>query len=202
MTATAATTIQNVSILSRRRHNDDLFDITLSADGIDIERPGRPVQHLSWDRVSEWEIEERKTDVLLTLRGSGAATPLVVPGWSVDALEVLMRDLTSGSIAYVPEEPAFEEPGEAVEADQVEAGASQLSPEPEPVVPVVPVVAEEADAVEADEAAGAARRTRRWRSPWKPVATVLLLGLLATAVTVILLQSAGVISWGFLGPTS
>ena len=32
--------------------------------------------------------------------------------------------------------------------------------------------------------------------------TVLLLGLLATAVTLILLQSAGIISWGFLGPTS
>ena len=60
MTATATWTIQDVSILSRRRRNDDLFDITLSVDGIDIQRPGRPVQHLSWDRVSEWEIEERK----------------------------------------------------------------------------------------------------------------------------------------------
>ena len=30
--------------------------------------------------------------------------------------------------------------------------------------------------------------------------TVVLLGVLATAVTLVLLQSAGVISWGFLGP--
>ncbi len=32
--------------------------------------------------------------------------------------------------------------------------------------------------------------------------TVLLLGVLATAVTLVLLQSAGVINWSFLGPTA
>jgi hypothetical protein len=238
VTATATTTIQDVSILSRRRHNDDLFDITLSSEGIDIQRPGRPVQHLSWDRVSEWEIEERKHDVLLTLRGDSAITPLVVPGWSVEDLMVLMRDLTADSIAYVPgepadggdadAEPADEGEAEAVEAEddsEDEAGtAARLSPEthPEPPAdaplhqtyePVVPVVAEEADALEAYAAAAneaalsrlaahAARRRRRRRSPWKPVVTALLLGLLATAVTLILLQSAGIIAWGFLGPTS
>ena len=238
MTATATTTIQDVSILSRRRHNDDLFDITLSSEGIDIQRPGRPVQHLSWDRVSEWEIEERKDDVLLTLRGDAAVTPLVVPGWSVEDLMVLMRELTADSIAYVPgeltdEEPADEGEAQAVEAEAVEAEdefedefatAAQLTPEPHPeppvdaplhqtYEPVVPVVTEEADALEAyaaaaDEAAlarlaaHAARRKRRRRWPWKPVVTVLLLGLLATAVTLILLQSAGIITWGFLGPTS
>ena len=37
---------------------------------------------------------------------------------------------------------------------------------------------------------------------WKVVATAVLLGLLATAVTLVLLQSAGVISWSFLGPTA
>ena len=48
----------------------------------------------------------------------------------------------------------------------------------------------------------------RWRvrrpsaATWKAVVTVVLLGLLATAVTLVLLQSAGVISWGFLGPTA
>ena len=32
--------------------------------------------------------------------------------------------------------------------------------------------------------------------------TIVLLGVLATAVTVVLLQSAGVISWSFLGPVA
>ena len=32
--------------------------------------------------------------------------------------------------------------------------------------------------------------------------TVVLLGVLAAAVTLVLLQSAGVIDWGFLGPTA
>jgi hypothetical protein len=219
VTATATTTIQNVSVLSRRRRNDDLFDITLSPNGIDIQRPDRPAQHMGWDRVSEWEIEERKNDVLLTLRGGGASTPLVVPGWSVDDLEVLMRELTAGSIAYVPAEPADEEPAQAVGA-----GTAQLSPELSPEPPVdaplhqtyeaaIPVVTEEAEALEAADAdagdaapsglaARAARRVRRGRSAWKPVVTVLLLGLLATAVILVLLQSAGIIAWSFLGPTS
>ena len=38
--------------------------------------------------------------------------------------------------------------------------------------------------------------------PWKPVVTVVLLGLLVFAVIVVLLQSAGLIDWGFLGPTA
>jgi hypothetical protein len=32
--------------------------------------------------------------------------------------------------------------------------------------------------------------------------TVVLLGVLAAAVTVVLLQSAGIISWSFLGPVA
>jgi hypothetical protein len=32
--------------------------------------------------------------------------------------------------------------------------------------------------------------------------TIVLLGALATAVTLVLLQSAGVISWSFLGPVA
>ena len=47
---------------------------------------------MSWDRVSQWEIEERRGGVLLTLRGGGAITPLVVPGWTLDDLEAVMRD--------------------------------------------------------------------------------------------------------------
>jgi hypothetical protein len=37
---------------------------------------------------------------------------------------------------------------------------------------------------------------------WKPVFAIALLVLLATAVTLVLLQSAGVIDWGFLGPNA
>jgi hypothetical protein len=36
----------------------------------------------------------------------------------------------------------------------------------------------------------------------RTVVTVALLGVLATAIILVLLQSAGVINWGFLGPTS
>ena len=65
-------------------------------------RPGRPAQHMGWDRVSQWEIEERKGYVLLTLRGGGAVTPLSSRGGRLDDLEALMRDVTAGSIAEVP----------------------------------------------------------------------------------------------------
>ena len=52
-----------------------------------------------------------------------------------------------------------------------------------------------------------AARTAQRRSvarcpPWKAVVTIALLGVLATAVTIVLLQSAGIISWSILGPTS
>jgi hypothetical protein len=46
----------------------------------------------------------------------------------------------------------------------------------------------------------AARRPRL--SVWKALVTMVLLGILATAVVVVLLQSAGVISWSFLGPVA
>jgi hypothetical protein len=46
----------------------------------------------------------------------------------------------------------------------------------------------------------AARRPRR--RVGKSLVTLVLLGILATAVVVVLLQSAGVISWSFLGPVA
>ena len=46
------------------------------------------------------------------------------------------------------------------------------------------------------------RRRRRVQLTWKPVVTVLLLCALATAVTLVLLQSSGIINWGFLGPVA
>jgi hypothetical protein len=149
--ATAATTIRGVSILTgRRRSPAEVFDIALSTNGIEIRWPGQAATRMPWSRVSQWEIEERRGGVLLTLRGGGATTPLVVPGWSLDDLEAVMRT-AAGTAPATPRTPA---------------------------TPAMPALS------------------------WKVIATVVLLGLLATAVTLVLLQSAGVISWGFLGPTA
>src|SRR6185312_1491888 len=89
----------------QKKRGHDVFELVLSREGIEVRRPERPAQQMSWDRVAEWEIEERKGYVLLTLRGHGATTPLVVPGWTLDDLEVLMRDVTSGGTAHVPNVP-------------------------------------------------------------------------------------------------
>jgi len=175
--ATTTTTIPGVSILARqrqRRRARDVFDLALSPDGIEIRRPGRPAQHMAWSRVSQWEIEERRGYVLLTLRGDGASTPLVVPGWTLDDLADLMRDVTADS------------------AGSTHAPAPAA--DPAPVAPAGPVPP-------APETR-ASRRRQSWRATWKPVATIVLLGALALAVTLVLLQSAGVIDWGFLGPTA
>jgi len=45
-------------------------------------------------------------------------------------------------------------------------------------------------------------RGERRRLSWRVVVTVVLLGVLATAVILVLLQSAGVIHLSFLGPTA
>ncbi len=124
---------------------------------------------MPWDRVSQWQIEERRGGVLLTLRGGGAATQLVIPGWTLDDLELVMRN-TAGA-----------------------AGAGAPANATAPTAPAVPSRMERR------------RLVRPWRrAAWsrKVVATAVLLGLLATAVTLVLLQSAGVISWSFLGPTA
>jgi hypothetical protein len=193
------TTIQGASILSgKRRPRGDVFDIELSPDGIEIRRAGRPPTHMSWSEVSQWEIEERRGGVLLTLRGGGATTPLVVPGWAPDDLEAVMRT-TAGSSA---DAPASTPAGDGAAADA--AGGT-----PGPVADVFAATrAPAAHEIEAATPPGPAPNARRWRvrrpsaATWKSVVTVVLLGLLATAVTLVLLQSAGVISWGFLGPTA
>ena len=175
MTATTTTTIRGVSIFSRQRtRNTDVFDITLSPEGIVIRRPGRVDQHITWDRITEWETSERQGYVVLTLRGDGSVTSLMVQGWTLDDLETVMRearaDTTGPAAADVPEVRSEAVPSEAV--------------------PVVPRAARRR----------AARRSRR--SVWKPLVVIVLLGVLATAVALVLLQSAGIISWGFLGPAA
>ena len=112
--APTTTTIKGVQILTKKRaRRADVFDITLSIEGIQVLRPGRTAQHMGWDRVSQWEIEERSGYVLLTLRGDGAVTPLVVRGWTLDDLEVVMRDITAGAPRA---EPVLGEP-EPLRAD-------------------------------------------------------------------------------------
>jgi hypothetical protein len=206
VTASTTTTIRGVSIFSRqRKRKADVFDIALSPEGIVIRRPGRSDQHMTWDRITQWEIEERPGCVVLTLRGGGSVTPLMVKGWTLDDLETVMRETTARSAGPDANDGARAAPHEDV---------------PPPAVPAAPAAAEVAatDAVAAGafipEAAPpgagavlpraarrhAARRSRR--GIWKPLVTFVLLGVLATAVIVILLQSAGVISWSFLGPTA
>jgi hypothetical protein len=187
MAATTTATIRGVSLLTKQgRRSSHSFDLALSPDGIEIRRAGRPAQLMSWARVSRWDIEERKRYVVLTLRGEGAATPLTVPGWTLDDLEILLRDLTASSTGAAPP---------TLPAVDVVPGAA---PAVEPAPPTG-----EPDAVPAPvPSRSERRRQRKGGKPWKAVVTVVLLGVLATAVILVLLQSAGIISWGFLGPTA
>jgi hypothetical protein len=187
MAATTTTTIRGVSLLTKQgRRSSHSFDLALSTEGIEIRRAGRPPQLMSWARVSRWDMEERKGYVVLTLRGEGAVTPLTVPGWTLDDLEDLLRDLTAGPAGAAP--PTLP--------------VVDVAPTPAPAVESAPPTGA-ADAVPAPERSGWQRhRQHNGGKPWKGVVTVVLLGLLATAVTLVLLQSAGIISWGFLGPTA
>jgi hypothetical protein len=201
--APTTTTLSGVSIFSRQRQRKaDVFDIALSPEGIAIQRAGRTDQQMAWERIAQWEIEERPGFLLLNLRGGGSVTPLVVKGWSLEDLETVMREVTAGS----------------AEADAGVAAAAPVTPDPLPVIPVeeptapargstpAPVPAPSATPPpEAPVPSRAARRQaaqRPRRSPWEVVVTVVLLGVLATAVTLVLLQSAGVIDWSFLGPVA
>ena len=95
MTASTTTTIRGVSIFSRQRKRKvDVFDIALSPEGIVIRRPGRADQHMSWERITQWDLAERPDCVVLTLRGGGSVTPLMVKGWTFDDLEAVMRQAT------------------------------------------------------------------------------------------------------------
>ncbi len=194
MTASTTTTIRGVSIFSRqRKRKADVFDIALSPEGIAIRRPGRSEQHMTWERITQWELEERPGCVVLTLRGGGSVTPLVVKGWSLEDLETVMRDATEATTgpddAPDPVPAAAEAPPPADGGGS--AGASARAGAGQPVrEPAQPRAARRQ----------AARPPRR--SIWKTLVTIVLLGVLATAVVVVLLQSAGVISWSFLGPVA
>jgi hypothetical protein len=188
VTASTTTTIRGVSIFSRqRKRKADVFDIALSPEGIAIRRPGRSEQHMTWERISQWELEERPGCIVLTLRGGGSVTPLMVKGWSLEDLETVMRDATEATTG--PEDRSDLDPA-AAEAFLPPAVAEPPAPQSEAV----------REPLEPRSARRAARRPRR--SAWKALVTIVLLGVLATAVVVVLLQSAGVISWSFLGPVA
>ena len=191
MTTTATTTIPGVSILTpKRRRNRDVFDLELSQGGIEIRRPGRSPQHMSWERVTQWEIQERSRDVVLTLRGGGSVTPLVVPGWTLDALTTVMEEATAAPSPPAPAEVA--DTGATVDR-------AAVAPGPAPAEPAAPATAA---VVRPRVERRREQRGRRGGLRWKRAVTVVLLVVLAAAVALVLLQSAGVISWGFLGPTA
>jgi nucleoid-associated protein YgaU len=215
VTAATPTTIRGVSLLTPKRRADGaVFDIALSSDGIEIMRPGRPVQKMTWDRISAWEIEEHDEYVLLTLRGGGATTPIVVRDWTLDDLEVVMREVTTGTTGVIPasESEAVVAPGPAPAVAQAVAPVPAPAPAGEEQGPQGAQAAEAAagtaHATEPPAQSRSEWRRRRLgprnvlRGGWRAVVTVVLLGLLAVAVTLVLLQSAGVIKWGFLGPVA
>ena len=182
MNSSTTTTIRGVSIFSRQpKRKPDVFDIALSPEGIVIQRPGRNDQHMAWERISEWEIEERPGCVVLTLRGGGSVTPLLVQGWSLDDLETVMREVTDGTAG--PDMTA----APSVRPDTAADPGVQPDEAPVPA-----------------QARAARRQSDRWprRRVWKALVTVVLLGVLAAAVVLVLLQSAGEISWSFLGPVA
>ena len=179
MTASTTTTIRGVSIFSRqRKRKTDLFDIALSPEGIVIRRPGRSEQHMTWERITQWEIDERPGCIVLTLRGGGSVTPLMVKGWTLEDLKTVMREATADT-----SDPAD--------------GAGAPMPTATVAAPVDPASAQAQSRVARRQAS---RRPKR--GVWKPLVTTVLLGILAAAVTVVLLQSAGIISWSFLGPVA
>jgi hypothetical protein len=205
VTASTTTTIRGVSIFTRqRKRKADVFDIALSPEGIAIRRPGRSEQHMTWERISQWELEERPGCIVLTLRGGGSVTPLVVKGWSLEDLETVMRDVTEAATESedrpdpVPAAAAGLLPAEGSDAPEPRP-ESVLQPDLQPDPPPDPEPVREP--VQPRAARRQAARPPR-RSFGKALVTVVLLGVLAAAVVIVLLQSAGVISWSFLGPVA
>jgi ribosomal protein L12E/L44/L45/RPP1/RPP2 len=235
VTTTTTTTIRGVSLITGQgAPGHEVFEIVLSAGGIDFRRAERPGARLTWDRVSDWEIKQRKGEVVLTLQGVGAATPLLIPGWSASDLDALLRQLT--------EQPAAAAAAPAPAPDQAKqkkapatatntntntntntkptndrtSGAKTETGRPGVVdllgpAPAATATATTAGQVEAKSAtsppsaqtqAAPVRRRSRRLAPWKAVVTIALLGVVAAAVLIVLLQSAGIISWSILGPTS
>jgi hypothetical protein len=185
VTTTTPTTIRGVSLVTplitrQGAPAPEVFEIVLSTGGIDFRRTERPDARLTWDSVSQWEIEEREGDVLLTLQRGDAATPLLIPDWSAADLATLLRHLT--------EQPA-----------QARAAATPVWAK-NPIRAKKPAESNTGDTGDPPGTRAPSRPARRLVS-WKAVVAFVLLGVLASAVAIVLLQSAGIINWSFLGPT-
>jgi ribosomal protein L12E/L44/L45/RPP1/RPP2 len=231
VTTTTTTTIRGVSLITGQgAPGHEVFEIVLSAGGIDFRRAERPGARLTWDRVSDWEIKQRKGEVVLTLQGVGAATPLLIPGWSASDLDALLRQLTEQPAAAAPAPAPAPAPDQAKQkkapatatntntkpTNDRTSGAKTETGRPGVVdllgpAPAATATATTAGQVEAKSAtsppsaqpqAAPVRRRSRRLAPWKAVVTIALLGVVAAAVLIVLLQSAGIISWSILGPTS
>jgi hypothetical protein len=137
------TTLTGVTLFTRSRaQNQDSFDITISPRGIEIQRPEEEARLLEWDRVATWEIEQRKRDALLVLRGGGSVTPLLIPGWKVNDLDQLLRDMTAHlaqPIKGPDEAPDLELPDADADADEARDAVGA------PVLDLEEVLVEEAD---------------------------------------------------------
>jgi len=206
VTTTTTTTISGVSLITGPAGRaPEQFEIILSSGGIDFRRPKRPGARLTWDKVSGWEIEERANDIVLTLQGAGAATPLLIPGWSASDLGALLRRLSEQPAATAAPDQAGEtdEPKQATNAKGAaktdDAGTKSAGAGRPGVVELLGTAA--AGAENADPVQAPLQRARPLPQ-WKAVVTIALLGVLVAAVTIVLLQSAGIISWSILGPTS
>jgi hypothetical protein len=188
--ATAATTIEGVSLLTEGHGgNGDVFDLDFSPDGIEVRRPGQATRLMSWDQVSDWTIEARRNGVLLTLRGrSSSVIRLVIPRWKSEDLDAVLREVTSHTATSTTTSEMAPEEGPAATTAPPERAGRLRRP------------ASTTRSRAALHARGARRHTVS--ATWKVVVTIVLLAVLATAVTLVLLQSAGIISWGFLGPTA
>jgi hypothetical protein len=272
------TTMQGVSLFTKERgRNHDIFELAFNRSGIEIRRPGESARHLGWERVSEWEIEQLRGGVLLTLRGGGSVTSLVIPRWRVDDLDIVLRDVTAspgdtppvppgrifgtegswdepmpqmadavalefppnhetdrvgtemvGTLAWpapanVDGVPDLEWPAEReddlmtgamdldsvlehVQPPAVTAPVTEQERVPVRTIQTTPMVVAPAPRVPDQPAptdvvpARAARRRRaQRRAPLQRAGAVILLGLLATAIALVLAQSAGAIHLAFLG---
>jgi len=83
-----------------RRRGGNVLSVVLASTGIEIWRLGEPVRTTPWERITEWEIENRRGGVRLFLRGGGSVTRLVVPGWTVEDLDAALRAAT-GAVGAV-----------------------------------------------------------------------------------------------------
>jgi hypothetical protein len=216
--AAAATTIEGVSLLTDGPQLGDPFDVGLSPDGIEVRQSGQATRKLPWDHVSEWTIEAHGQGVLLTLRGKSSDLRLMIPRWTSERLDAVLRHVTSHTAKFekMPAETTPEETApEATTPERTtpeESTPLESTPGDGPARrPLAATAPERVDRSRpparttksrtAAHARGRRRRTVR-RVTWKAVVTIVLLALLATAVTLVLLQSAGIIDWGFLGPTA